>query len=71
MFADEEHHKPHLHAICHGKKASLSIEPVEILRGGLDNNAERVVKKWIAKYKEELLTAWETLAQGEIPNKIN
>lgn len=65
-----DHGEPHVHAICHGKKAVIRIEDAEILRGNLDRSARRVAIEWVRLYKSQLLSNWREMKEGKEPKHI-
>jgi len=61
MYHDESHHsgRPHFHAIYGGDEASIDIESLETLAGGLPDRARRLVLDWARLHRQELLDNWE------------
>ena len=59
-----EHGVPHFHARYGEHKASISIEHLDVLGGYLPLRALRLVARWGALHRDELLENWQ-LAQRE------
>lgn len=57
---EKEHNPPHIHAFYGNNAAKFFIETGELMDGSLPSKAEKLVKKFIKKYKNELLDMWET-----------
>lgn len=60
----QEHGVPHLHAVHGDRTAVYSIESGEIIVGALRRRAKRLVKRWIAERREELLDNWRRGRDG-------
>lgn len=60
MYYDEALHmgRPHFHARYGDAEASVDIETLEILAGGLPPRARRLVTEWGAARKAELFENW-------------
>jgi hypothetical protein len=61
MYHDELPHpgRPHFHATYAEHEASIEIETLAVLAGGLPKRALRLVLEWAALHREELLRNWE------------
>ena len=57
---DKEHNPPHIHAFYGEKVASFYISNGDIFEGDFPKRAQKMVKEFILKYKNELLTMWNT-----------
>jgi Domain of unknown function (DUF4160) len=66
-----EHGVPHFHAFHGGCEASIAIESLEVLRGGLPPSAFRLVKQWAVLHRLELLKNWDLAEQGEVMESID
>ncbi|MSR62607.1 MAG: DUF4160 domain-containing protein [Planctomycetes bacterium] len=55
----EDHAPPHFHVRYAGRKASLSIQPLELLTGRLPPRVLGLVIEWAAKHPLELQENWE------------
>ncbi len=53
-----DHAPPHFHARYGGKKAVVSIEPLEILHGRLPPRALGLVIEWASIHHSELIENW-------------
>ncbi len=60
MYHDELPHpgRPHFHATYAEHEASIEIETLAVLAGGLPKRALRLVLEWAALHREELLRNW-------------
>jgi Domain of unknown function (DUF4160) len=60
-----DHGPPHFHARYGGAKASITIEDLSMLAGGLPPRALGLVVEWAALHKEELEDAWRKASENE------
>jgi hypothetical protein len=65
-----EHGVPHFHARYGEHKASMSIDPPEILGGFLPMQALRLIRRWVALHREELLENWNRAQRKEALERI-
>ncbi len=72
MYAEPgaPHHQPHFHAYYQNDTAVFSIEPLEIIGGGLSTRERRLVEAWAELHRGELLENWERLQSGNLPLSI-
>lgn len=70
MYHDEAHHsgRPHFHARYGGDEASIDIESLVLIAGGLPPRARRLVIEWAQAHRQELQENW-ALARGHRPLK--
>ena len=63
------HKSPHIHVVCSGEKASLSIPEGEILATTehFPPKKLRAVQTWIDMRAEDLLANWELAKEGKKP----
>lgn len=54
-----DHEPPHIHAICGGDEALVSIRDASLLAGSLPRTASRLVREWVGLRRPELLANWE------------
>jgi hypothetical protein len=54
-----DHTPPHFPAWASGKKASVRIDPVEVLQGSLDRKHFYLVKRWAETHRIELEDHWD------------
>jgi Domain of unknown function (DUF4160) len=54
-----DHGPPHVHAKYHGAEAQVRIADGEIHRGALPPTARRLVKRWVLRYKPQLVDNWQ------------
>jgi hypothetical protein len=66
-FKDKEHDPPHIHAITQDFDAPFLIENGEIMEGVFPAKAKSRVKKFVLKYREELMEMWETGKYVKLP----
>jgi hypothetical protein len=67
MYFDE-HGVPHFHAYYSGHEASIAIDSLDVLEGSLPRARLRLVRKWAALHRAELLSNWER-SRRELPPK--
>jgi hypothetical protein len=72
MYHDEIHHlgRPHFHARYGDDEASLTIETVEVLAGGLSPRALRLVRDWASDHQAELRENWDRARRHEPLRRI-
>jgi hypothetical protein len=71
MFWDERDHPiPHFHAEYAGDTASIGIDGT-VIAGSLPGRQLRLVKRWAALHREELLANWERARQDEPLDRID
>jgi hypothetical protein len=59
MYWDEgTHAAPHFHAHHGGKRASIDVD-CKLIAGEIDQTAMRLVQRWAALHRDELLANWE------------
>ncbi len=60
MYHDEAHHggRPHFHASYGGDEATIDIENLATLAGGLPPRAQRLVVEWAKAHQAELHENW-------------
>ena len=61
MYFSEPHHKgrPRFHASYGEDEASFDIESLEVIAGGLPQQAKRMVIEWARAHQGELHENWE------------
>lgn len=67
---NKQHHLPHIHTRCQGKKASIAIETGDLLDGEIPAAKLRLVQAWIEIHREDLMADWELAINNELPLKI-
>lgn len=70
MEVGAPHHLPHFHAYYQGNQAVFTIDPVEMIEGGIPAKQKRLVEAWAEIHQLELMNDWDLLQQGHSPNKI-
>ena len=60
-----DHGPPHFHARYGGEKASIVIDDLSVLAGGLPPRALGLVVEWGALHKNELELAWQKASENE------
>lgn len=60
MYYDEPRHtgRPHFHADGADHEATVDIEDLEILAGGMSARDRRLVNEWAEKHRHELRDNW-------------
>ena len=71
MEVGTPHHLPHFHAYYQGKPAVFTIDPVEMVEGGIPAKQRRLVEAWAEIHQFELMNDWDLLQQGHSPEKLN
>ena len=69
MFYND-HAPPHFHVRYGAQKASIRIDPPELLEGSLSPKALSLVLEWAAAHSDELLQDWELARQFTPLNPI-
>ena len=61
-----KHHRPHVHAVCGGESAVISIPDGEILESsdGFPPKKLRAVQTWVDFRQEDLMANWALAEQG-------
>ena len=72
MYAepDTPHHIPHFHAYYQDHVGIYSIDPLELIAGGLPRRQHRLVEAWAELHQAELLADWQRLQHGLKPVTI-
>jgi hypothetical protein len=66
-----EHGPPHFHAQYGRQYAVFSLEPIEIIRGGLPPRARRLVIEWAEAHRLELLEDWQLATEKQALKPIS
>lgn len=67
MYFLQSEHNPHIHAIYNDGVAAIDFMTGNVLEGHLPNKALSMVLEWIALYREDLKTIWETQEFKNLP----
>jgi len=70
MEAGGPHHLPHFHAYYQDDAAVFTIDPVELIAGGLPRRQQRLVEAWAELHQAELMADWHLLQAGQTPSPI-
>lgn len=70
VFYLHDHGVPHFHAFYGGGRASIRIDPPEILEGTMPPRARRLIFEWSALHRTELLQCWHAVRAGRLPQAI-
>ncbi len=62
-----EHGVPHFHAIYGEFNGVFEVTSIEMIEGDLPPRAQRLVRDWAEKYKNELQHMWETQDYKALP----
>jgi hypothetical protein len=65
-----DHAPPHFHAQSGGEEVLVSIKDLKVIRGNMSARNKRLVMKWAALHKDELLRAWDEAQLHHTPEKI-
>ncbi|HEX9889937.1 MAG TPA: DUF4160 domain-containing protein [Nitriliruptorales bacterium] len=69
FYYREEHQRPHV-AVRGEHHATIDLNTLEILAGGLPPNVYRAVRRFLAHHRDEAFAAWEASRRGEPPGTI-
>ena len=58
------HHHAHFHAYYQESSAVYTINPVELIEGGLPRRQQRLVEAWAELHRKELMDDWDRLVAG-------
>jgi hypothetical protein len=61
-----DHRPPHFHAIYGGDEALVRISDGTVFAGVLPRTAARLVRKWAALHREELVRNWELARAADV-----
>ncbi len=59
-----DHAPPHLHAEYQGDEALFDLRTSEIIAGHLPRTAQRLVRDWMERHRENLMRNWELASTG-------
>jgi Domain of unknown function (DUF4160) len=67
MYHDEPHHRgrPHFHATHGDNEASIDIESLELIAGGLPRRVRKQVIEWAREHRGELNENWSRALKHE------
>ena len=65
-----DHAPPHFHALYGEYEAIVSIETLQVLRGGLPRRALAMVLEWAQDHRVELMENWDRCRLLEMPTRI-
>jgi hypothetical protein len=67
MYHDENHHlgRPHFHARYGDDEASVDIEDLAVIAGGVPPRALRLVVEWARQHQPELRENWDRARRHE------
>lgn len=65
-----DHDPAHFHALYGEHEATISIETLGVLRGGLPRRALALVLEWAEEHRPELAEDWELCRSRMMPRKI-
>jgi len=65
-----EHGPPHFHATYAEHEATIAIETLDILAGGLPRRAKGLVLEWAEEHRDALRENWALCNQLMPPNPI-
>ncbi|MBI3734318.1 MAG: DUF4160 domain-containing protein [Chloroflexi bacterium] len=64
------HQSPHFHAHYQNQDAVYSLDPIEMISGGIPRRQQRLVEAWAELRQPELLEDWARLKAGQPPQPI-
>jgi len=62
-----EHGIPHFHALYGEYNGVFDIEKLEMIEGDLPKRAQKMIKEWADRYREDLLEMWKTQSFKNLP----
>ncbi|HUD23852.1 MAG TPA: DUF4160 domain-containing protein [Acidobacteriaceae bacterium] len=65
-----DHPPPHFHVRYSGYKATVGIQSLSVLTGGLPRTAERLVLEWVTEHQAELMEDWRLCEIKALPLQI-
>ena len=63
----KEHCPPHVHAYYGDYDAAFLIQSGELMEGSFPKKGQNLVKEFILKYRDELMSMWETEQYIKLP----
>lgn len=63
----KEHNPPNVYAYCGDYDASFYVLDGEIMNGKFPSSGAKLVKKFILRYKNDLLEMWENKTYKKLP----
>ena len=65
-----DHAPPHFHALYGEDEAVITIETLEVSRGGLPRRARALVLEWADAHRPELMENWTLCRLRQTPRRI-
>jgi hypothetical protein len=62
-----EHGVPHFHAVYGEFNGVYEVSTLEMIEGDLPIRAQRLVKDWAERYRDELVRMWQTQEYRQLP----
>jgi len=62
-----EHGVPHFHAVYGEFNGVFDVQTMEMIEGDLPTRAQRLVREWAERYREELLAMWNSQEYRQLP----
>lgn len=59
-----QHKLPHLHARYNDKEVVARIDTGDFIRGNIDKNKHKILKKWINEHQNLIKEKWDELNKG-------
>ena len=66
-----DHPPSHFHVVYGGRKASVEIETMRVVRGSLPRRVRQLVLRWASLHQDELRDAWNKVERGEAAGRID
>ncbi|MEA3522516.1 MAG: DUF4160 domain-containing protein [Campylobacterota bacterium] len=67
---NNQHHKPHIHAIYQDDEVIIEIPNGEILEGKIPKSKMKLLTAWVELHQDELMADWKLALDGQKPYKI-
>lgn len=60
MMYSDDHNPPHIHVLYSGESAIYDLVNVTLIKGSIPSRQDGIVRSFIAQYKNELLSMWNS-----------
>lgn len=67
FFKPKEHEPSHIHALYGEYVGEFNIQTGQMIEGDLPLKAQKLVQEWLALYKEQLQTMWDSQIIEKLP----
>ena len=67
---NNQHHKPHIHAMYQDDEVIIEIPNGKILEGKIPRSKMKLLVAWVELHQDELMADWKLALEGQKPYKI-